>query len=359
MKVKNVDFGFFLIPSFRALTFFFIVALLCGSGANATIGNDGMLILTENTGAKKQNIQNPQLRMEMIETSTGITISVLYKEKQKQVPDKLVQQPPELIPGGEIKLFFDNNLLTQDFFDTTEFHLEQPVNVELLENGEHTVKCNINTASGEQLTTSIPFTIDASPHITIIPPVDKEKVFDPEVKVQFFGASDDFVGMLEIGVNSQPVQQVPIDNKANNQQVPLSHFIQNRINVARLPQGEHLLIVAATGINGSKAVSYTPFTVDTTPTMSLSRDKDGNFKELTISYLISNQGVSGSLEVYLDHNMIFTHQVRGDFFSLTRKEIEQAMGKYNISPEKHKELTLLVAARTANGVEKWTTVDFN
>ena len=164
--------------------------------------------------------------------------------------------------------------------------------------------------------------------------------------------------MLEIGIDAQPVQQIPVGIKNNNQPVPLSNFIRDRFDIVRLPQGEHLLKVSATGINGSRAVSYTPFAVDTTPTMSLSRDKKGNLKKLSINFQKSNQGFSGSFEVYLQQDMILARQVREDAAILTRGELNQVLEKYNASPVEHKMVTIIVAARSANGTEKWTAVDF-
>jgi len=348
----------YLLTTLRAISFLFIIALLFGSETSAVTGNDGMLLLTENTSATKQNTQSSPLRLEMVETPTGITISVHYKEKQKQVPDKLLQRIPELISGGEIKLFIDHNLLTQTFFNTKEFDLDQPVNFELLENGDHTAECNINTASGEHFSKTIPFTIDASPRIKVTSHTNKKGVLDPEIKIRFFGTSDDIAGMLEIGIDAQPVQQIPVDIKVNNQQKPLSHFTQEGIDVARLSQGVHLLKIAAIGINGSRTVNYISFEVDTMPTVSLDRDKKGNFKKLSIGFPKSNQGFSGFLEVYLNHNMILARQVREDAATLTRGELKQALEKYNTSSEKHTKLTLIVAVRSANGVEKWTTIDF-
>ncbi|MCF6188619.1 MAG: hypothetical protein L3J49_14245, partial [Desulfobulbaceae bacterium] len=188
-KINEKSMNRYRLTFLWTISILLTLTLICISETSTAKNNDGMLILTEKTNSTK-NTQNLDLSLRMIETSTGITMSVHYKEneKQKQAIDNQAQLGPDLISGGEIKLFIDDNLLIQTYFNTGKIELDQPVNIELLENGNHTAKCEINTASGEHFSKTVPFTIDASLRL---PPFLNHQLINLRWNLQFlFTAAD-------------------------------------------------------------------------------------------------------------------------------------------------------------------------
>lgn len=333
---------------------FFLCAVLV---VNAQAGQNGkgfLSVLGKDTGKQTGN----PLKVTLSEAPAGIKVDILYFNKaDAQLVEKMKFPPHHKIPeGGEITLYLDGQLVSQEPFSGKELKLSKTLESMMVGNGDHTLRCEINSFPGGQQKKEVSFHLDATPIIDV-QTLESTKVFDPVFTFKLFGAMEGNAGFVEVYIDEQPAANFSVTTKDVSKAKKLSEILGKAAETNVLSQGTHLVRVAATAINGSKAVKYLSFIVDAKPDVSVSMDKEKKFSGLSVTFPPVSLGYFGNVDVYFNEGVIFASQAKEAHYSLTRADIEKAFKEHHHAISQYP-VDLVIAVRAANSTEHWQRVEY-
>ncbi|RJX21242.1 MAG: hypothetical protein C4575_04565 [Desulforudis sp.] len=323
----------------------------------AQAGQEGKNFLTIKDKDSGKETGSP-LKVTLSESPAGIKVDILYLNKaDAQLVEKMKFPPDHKIPeGGEITLFLDGQLVSQEPFTGKELKLSKTLESMTVENGDHTLRCEINSYPGGQQKMEVSFHLDATPIIDVQTP-ESAKVFDPVFTFKLFGAMEGNAGFVEVYIDEQPAANFSLTTNDDGKPKKLSEILGKSVETAALSQGTHLIRVTATAINGSKAVKFLSFVVDAKPVVAVTMDQNKKIQMITVELPAVESGYFGNVDVYYSDDVIIAAQAKESHFSLDRKDIEKAFKENHHSISQYP-VDLVIAVRTANSTEHWQHIEY-
>lgn len=292
------------------------------------------------------------LRFELQESKNGLKVSLLFTEGKGEKPSL----PPGGVGGGDYMIFLDEMIVITAPYKGSSLDISRDVPITTLQNGKHSLRCELRNQSGDIYKNEIQFMFDGSPAITMTDTVvDKAGMLDPSVKVDFLGDDNGAAGFIDVFLDERPLINAPIKTENTGKKIPLSQIIGKPISTVSLVPGTHLLTLKAMGINGNATASHTSFTVNSFPELKIIRDKKDGFQEAIATFLNTNDGYSGSVEVFFEQNLILSKRDRGATISITRDEIVEGLKKNKLQ-HRDTSVTFVFSLRAANNTENWQVV---
>lgn len=300
-----------------------------------------------------ENKNSSPLRFELQESKDNLHVSLHFTESKEK---KNYPLPPDGVVGGDYMIFLDEMIVIHELYKGSTLDASRDVPLTTLQNGKHSLRCELRSPSGEVYRNEIQFMFDGSPVITVTGnTVDKAGLLEPSVKIDFLGVNNGLAGFIDVFLDERPLINVPIKKENTGKMVPLSQLIGKPVSTVSLTPGTHLLSLRARGINGNATISYTSFTVNLSPELKIIRDKNDNFQEATAAFLPANEGYAGSVEVFYEHNIILSKRGKEASITISRDEIVEGLKKNKLQ---HRETSVafVFSLRAANNTENWQVV---
>ncbi|MBI5591691.1 MAG: hypothetical protein HY881_14550 [Deltaproteobacteria bacterium] len=294
------------------------------------------------------------LQFELQETDNGLKLSVRFsggkEKKANEFPDGQV--------GGDYMVFLDEIIVINEPYKGSSLNVSRDVPLTTLQNGKHSMRCELRAPSGEVFKSKINFIFDGSPAISVTEAVvDKFGILDPSVRIDFLGDDKGTSGFADIFLDERPYVSVPIKKEHAGKKIPLSQITGKPLSTATLVPGTHLLMLRMRGISGIATVSYSSFAVNTSPELKIIQDKNNIFQEVIATFIKPPEGYSGFVDVFYDQNVILSKQDKGTLISIKRAEIVEGLKKNNHG-HLDASIPLVISLRAANGSENWLKIDF-
>lgn len=310
-------------------------------------------VLTVIPSQGDENKKLSPLRFELQESKNGLQVSLHFTESKEK---KNYPLPPDGEVGGDYMIFLDEMIVIHEPYKGSTIDVSRDVPLTTLQNGKHSLRCELRSPSGEVHKNEIQFMFDGSPVIIVTGnTVDKAGMLDPSVKIDFLGDNNGAAGFIDVFVDERPLINVPIKKENNGKKVTISQIIGKPIDTVSLVPGAHLLSLRAMGINGNATISYTSFTVNLSPELKIIRDKNDNFQEAVATFLPTNEGYSGSVEVFYEQNIILSKRGKGATISITQTEIVEGLKKNKLQ-HRDDSNAFIFSLRAANNTERWQVV---
>jgi hypothetical protein len=311
-----------------------------------------LTIMTPQYG-DEQKVPSP-LRFELREAENGLQVSIRFADTP-DTKEKKANKRPDGPVGGDYMVFLDEMIVINEPYQGNTLDISRDVPLTTLRNGKHSIRCELRAPSGEVHKDEIKFTFDGSPTISIADSVvDKAGMLDPAVTINLLG---DGPGFVDVFIDERPFINAQIKQEHTGKEIPLSQITGKPLSTAALAPGTHLLALRAMGVNGNATVSYSSFTVNTTPELKIILDKNNVFQEAVATFPKSPQGYSGFVDVYYDQNLILSKTDEGTSISIKRPELIDGLKRNNhelLDVAAH----IVFSLRAANGSENWQKIDF-
>lgn len=301
----------------------------------------------------KQDTKNAPLQLNIKEGKNGILLTITFAG-EKITLEKGAQAVP---PGGMYTVSLDGSLVLQETFSEPTLHIEKPLPMQILGNGDHVVRCELHYSIGKTYEAELPFNFDATPIISLEKPGPKSPAPDPLVGFQFYNEKQEVVGFLDVAVDARSLGVTQITSQANGEKKPLSQWTGKPISIAELPPGQHLIRLTATGSNGGESVQFIPFEVEALPMLNVDKNKEGAMENIKATFFQADSVYSGSVEVFYQHGVILSLQSKEPSVHIKKSDIVQAFAQHKLSLPT-KPVPLVVALRSANNTENWQTIMF-
>lgn len=342
---------------FQHIQIFFCIALITtltvanAEGADSLPHKTLTVIPPQGNESKKPS----PARFELQEAENGLQFLLHFIESNEKKDYPLL---PDGVAGGDYQILLDGVIVIHEPYKGLPLDITRDIPLTTLQNGKHSLRCELRGPSGEVYKNEIHFLFDGSPVITVTGnTVDKAGMLDPSVTTNFLGDNDGTAGFIDVFLDERPFINVPIKKEATGKKILLSQIIGKPIATASLVPGTHLLTLRATGLNGNAATSYTSFVVNLSPDLKIIRDKNDNFQEAIATFLPNKEGYSGSVEVLYEQNIILAKRDKGTTIAITRAEIVEALKKNKLQL-RESSVTFVFSIRAANGSENWQQIDF-
>jgi hypothetical protein len=341
----------------RLQIFLFTVALIVLVNISSAIGATTepqpkqFVQLLPKTG--KQDTKNAPLQLNIKDGKDGTLVAITFAG-EKITLEKGAQAAP---PGGMYTISLDGSMVLQETFSEPTLHIEKPLPMQTLGNGDHVVRCELHYSIGKTYEAELPFRFDATPIITLEKPDPKSPVPDPLVGFQFYKEKQEVGGFIDVAVDERSLGVTQITSQTNGEKKPLSQWMGKPITIAELPPGQHLIRLTATGTNGGESIQFIPFKVESLPMFNVDKNKEGTMENIKATFLQASSAYSGSVDVYYQHGVILSVQSREPSVLIKRSDIVQAFSQHKLSLPT-KPATLVVALRSANNTENWQTILF-
>ncbi len=315
------------------------------------------LAAERNVTSVLQLLNNPlkdtsPLRLELKEVEAGLVASIRFENTEETKEKSLTQD----LAKGYYILFLDGLIVSQNTFEEKNLEIthELPLTTQ---NGEHTLLCELRDRSGKLYTQSIPFKFDGSPSITTQAVTIKSGEVDLLMTLDFFGQENGVAGFLDIHLDERLITAMDVSPENTHKEVLLSELSDTPLALEPLAQGEHLIRLQATGKNGSSSVVYTSFSVNTPPSLKINRDSNELIKDLVVSFAQVPSGYTGSVNLFYRQGVILSIHSKDPVTTISRSNILEAFEKHNHTiPDQP--VSMVLALRSANGLEKWQEVSF-
>ncbi|MDH3328287.1 MAG: hypothetical protein OEM01_03550 [Desulfobulbaceae bacterium] len=302
---------------------------------------------------------NPLL-VSLSEADGEIKIEIHYEnkaDKKEQEKDPLLKNA-DIPAGGEFTVFLDDLVVLQQTFTGEELKVDKILPSELIQNGKHKLRLEIFSHPGGNQAKEVSFNLDATPIVEIKTLETEEGVFDPRIHLILFGSREENVGFLQVYIDESLAAEVPLKKTDLNKTLSLSDLIGEELNIYGLPQGLHLIRIAAIAVNGSQGAKYESFEINIKPEILVEKDQENHFNLFTATFPKTSIGFYGSVDVYYRQGVIFSKQAKESHqLSITRSEIKKAFDQYKHNNDQFP-VDLVFSARSASGSERWTRVEF-
>lgn len=347
--------------SFFSTQFFFLLlfSIFMTVHSEAASKKNPFLVIQESDKAQGDINISSSIKLNLSESPEGVKLDLHYNNRPTATRKLQEKIPPGLdIPaGGQVITFLDDMLVFNQTFTGEELKISKVLDMSMITNGAHTLRCEINSFPSGLQKKEITFQLDATPVIDIQAP-KPEKLFDPWVTLHLFGQMDGNSGNLKVHVDEQLVADFSINPGDVNKTKKLSELLGNRFEVSGLMQGTHLLSITAMAINGSTTVEYVNFEVNAKPEVSVNMGNENKFSSFSVTFPKVSTGYFGNVEVFFKKSVILSKQVEKDSqFTLSRSEIEEALKKHNHTITQYP-VDLVFAVRAGNATEKWTRIEY-
>ena len=312
-----------------------------------------VLTVVSPQGGNQKKAPSP-LRFELREAENGLQVAIRFADTP-DTKEKKANWRPDGPVGGDYLIFLDEMIVINEPYQGNTLDISRDVPLTTLRNGKHAIRCELRAPSGEVHKDEIKFIFDGSPAISLADPVvDKAGMLDPAVTINLLG---DGFGFVDVFIDERPFINAQIKQEHTGKEIPLSQITGKPVPTAALVPGIHLLALRAMGMNGNATVSYSSFTVDTTPELKIIQDKNNDFQEAVATFPKSPEGYSGFVDVFYDQNLILSKRDEGASIAIKRAEIVEGLKKNNYE---HRDVAdqLVFALRAANGSENWQKIDF-
>lgn len=272
------------------------------------------------------------------------------------------QAPAEAAaPGGQLvwsyRVAVDGVIMLQEFPTVSQQQREAVIPLDRLAEGNHRAVLTVRDFSGNQYRQELVFTLDRSPLIRLASHPDESAVFDPELTVSFYGKSDQDSGIIDFYLDKRPFKTITVAQEKNNVPVSLSNLLETPIYRADLSPGNHLLTIAARGMNGGSATDAVIISGSTVlPELKMDYNQDGTFERLGISFPASSKAIVGVVELYHQRSVILARRTTQTTMTITRADIKQAFDNHNLN-RTELPASLTLSAKTANQMVTWQIID--
>jgi hypothetical protein len=340
---------------FRHIQIFFCIALIMtlvvakAQAANSLPHKTLTIIQPQGDESKKPS----PIRFELQEAENGLQALLHFTESTEKKDYPL---PPDGVAGGDYQIFLDEMIVIHEPYKGPPLDVTRDIPLTTLQNGKHSLRCELRGPSGEIYKNEILFVFDGSPVLTVTGgTVDRAGLLDPFVQIDFLGVNNGDAGFMDVYVDERPLINVPVKKDATGKEIPLSQIIGKPISTVSLVQGTHLLTLKAISISGNAVNSYTSFTVNSAPELEIIRDQSNKFLKATAAFLPANEGYAGSVEVFYEHNIILSKRGKDASITITRDEIVEGLKKNKLQ---HRETSVafVFSLRAANSTETWQVV---
>lgn len=343
--------------SFTVYSFLLFICLVMATSAQAGQPNKSFLTVQQESEQAGKKAASP-LKLILSESPDGIKVDIFYLNKadSKSAVEEQFPSDHNIPEGGEVTLYLDGQLVSQEPFSGNELKLSQTLESMMVGNGDHTLRCEVNSYPGGQQKKEVSFHLDATPIIDV-QTTEATKVFDPVLTFHLFGTMEGKAGFVEIHLDEQSVANFPLTPSDLDKPKKLSELLGKAPSTYGLFQGIHLMRITAVATNGSEAVMYLSFTVDAEPEVSITTDPGNKFKMISVNFPAVSSGYFGNVDVYYNQGVILAEQVKDPQFTLFRSAIEEAFKKHNHTIAEYP-VDLVIAVRAGNGTEKWTRIEY-
>jgi hypothetical protein len=294
------------------------------------------------------------LQISLSEMERGLELSISFSATGEVPPGSLATD----MVGGDYLVFLDEIIIINESYIGSSLNISKEIPLTTLQDGHHLLRCELRTPNGDIIKEEIQFLFDGSPVIEVTDVVvDETGILDPSLKMDFLGVENEIFGFIDVFLDEHPYSSAQVNPEHIGKQVPLSQIIGKPLSIASLAPGTHLLTLVIRGIGGSETMSYHSFTINASPSLKIMSGPNGSFQEAVAVFLKAPDGISGSVEVFLYHNIIFSKRDNETSISINRAELIDSIKKIN--PEYiTTNVPLIFSLQAANGSEYWQKIDF-
>lgn len=333
--------------------FFTIVFWISAVPATTAGPQPGQFLHILSSQDKQSEQKKSPLQVVLKEGQTGAMLTLTFTGEQLTL-DKGADVAP---PGGMYSLTLDGMTFLQESFTGPTLQTEKILPLQAAANGAHTLHCELRYATGKTYQAELPFVFNSAPSVTIEKGEGKQSQHDPTVALNFFNEGQEIVGYLDVAVDERSVATVQIGAQANGGKKTLSQWMEKPLMTASLSQGNHLIKITATSLNGGKTVQFVPFEVETLPGFEVTQSKEGTFEVLTATFQQAADTYQGSLDLFYQQGVILSLQSRETAIFLKKADVISAFAQHKL-PLPQQPVSLVVCLRSVNNTENWQVVSF-